>query len=266
MRFSLCTTREWRWAALAGLALCAMSVWAQDQPPQALGDVARKARKEHAGADRASAAHIANEDQDGPDSGGVWHVRLCVQAPCYDISVTLPKTQKWTRLAREPRPVMIALPGPDENPDRAIRVYAAEALPSSYILDAGTRTLLQAWFARPEYFGHSARIVLKQNVVMDGRSATIAHFTVAGSGTKYRGVSVVATTQYGDFGFACVFREEDAGVAASVCDAIVSSAKTQTLQPPARQIYPTYWTPPPQYYPRRTDDPPADPPYEYEQD
>ena len=265
MRDSLRTIRGSGLTALAALILCS-GVLAQDQVPQALGDVARKARKEHAAADHASPDHVANEDQDGPDSGGVWHVRLCVQAPCYDISVTLPKTQKWTRLASEPRPVMIALPGEDEDPNRAIRVYAAEALPSSYVLDSGTRTLLQAWFARPEYFGHSAHIVLKQNVVMDGRSATVAHFTVAGSGTKYRGVSVIATTQYGDFGFACVFREEDAAVAASVCDAIVSSAKTQTLQPALRQIYPTYWTPPPQYYPRRTDDPPADPPYEYEQD
>jgi len=243
------TTRAWIVALAFGLSSCA---WAQDS----LGDVARKTRKEHSATDHVVAKQVTNEEEDGPDAGGVWRVRLCVQTPCYELSVTLPKSPKWNRDAEQPRPVVIPLAGHHEDPSHAIRIYAAEALPRVYTFDGGTRVFLQGWFARPEYFGQAARIGLRKNVLLDSGSATIAQFTVNSDLIKYRGVSVVAVTSYGDHGFACVFPDEDSKDAASTCDAIVASAKTQTIQPAMQTMYP-YYPNPPTYYPRY--DPP-DPP------
>jgi hypothetical protein len=224
------------------LGVC-MNALAQDSSPS-LGDLARKTRKA-----RGPAQPAGTEDDDGPDFGGVWHLRSCVQTPCYEISVTLPKSAKWTRTTSEPRPVLIALPGHDDDPSHAIRVYAAEAIPRTYAMDSGTRMFLQVWFARPEYFGQSARIVLKQNLVLAGRSATTAHFTVTSGLLKYRGLSVVANSFSTDFGFACVFREEDSAIASSICDAVIASASTQLMQPTVRRYYPPYQPPPAYYYP-----------------
>jgi hypothetical protein len=253
MRFARATTRGC--IVLAGIVLWAPGVWGQDPSAPSLGDVARKTRKEHSASDHVPASRVAHEDEDGPDSGGVWRLRLCLQSPCYEISVTLPKSPKWTRPESQPRPVLIPLAGQQEDPSHAIRVYAAEAIPRSYGPDGGTRTFLQGWFARPEYFGQAARIVLRQHVLIDGSGATIAHFTVTSGVAKYRGLSVVAVSSYGDFGFACMFREEDASAAASVCDAIVTSARTQTLQAATPRMYPTY----PQPYDPPYQDPPDDP-------
>jgi hypothetical protein len=167
--------------------------------------------------------------------------------------------------------VLIPLADHEEDSGRAIRVYAAESIPQTSNINIAERIFLQGWFARPEYFGQAAKIVLDEHRVIEGgRGAVIAHFTVNGPTQKYRGLSVVALTGYGSFGFACVYREEDTEAAASTCDAIVGSAKAQTLDPAKPHYYPGY-QPPPQYYPeynpRRYDDPPPDdPPDTDEQD
>jgi hypothetical protein len=247
---------------LAGLALwAALAAWGQNSSPS-LGDVARKTRKEHASAGHIPASRLATEEEDGPDAGGVWRVRLCQYSPCYELSVNLPKSPKWSRGIAEPRPVLIPLAGHEEDSGRDIRVYAADSIPQTNNINAAERIFLQGWFARPEYFGQAAKILLDEHPFIDGRSAVIAHFTVNGGALKYRGLSVVALTNYGSFGFACVFREEDTDAATSTCDAIVKSAKVQTLEPAKPQYYPAY-QPPPQYYPdypRRYDDPPPDDP------
>jgi hypothetical protein len=248
---------------LAALALTpSTSCLAQDSstPSPSLGDVARSTRKEHASADHVTAKQVTDEDVDGPDAGGVWRVELCLQMPCHEFAITLPKSLKWSREASEPRPVYISLPGHEGDRNHAIRVYAAHAIPRTYYgYDSGTKIFLQSWFARPEYFGQAARIVQRQGVVVDGRGATIAHFTVASGVVKFRGASVVALTSYGEFGFACVFREEDAGDAASICDAIIASARSPSLQPVPPRYYPNYpGYGSPGYVPRN--DPPSDPP------
>jgi hypothetical protein len=247
---------------LTAFALWAgVAAWGQDSS-QSLGDVARKTRKEHASAGHIPASRLATEDEDGPDAGGVWRVRLCTYSPCFELSVNLPKSPKWSRAAAEPRPLFIPLAGHEEDSNRAIRVYAAESIPQTFNVNAAERIFLQGWFARPEYFGQAAKILLDEHPIIDGRGAVIAHFTVNGAAQKYRGLSVVALTTYGSFGFACVFREEDTEAATSTCDAIVKSAKAQTLEPAKPQYYPGY-QPPPQYYPqypRRYDDPPPDDP------
>ena len=143
----------------------------------------------------------------------------------------------------------------EDDPGHAIRLYAAESIPPQYVLDKAERLFLQGWFARPEYFGQAAHIVLDEHIMIDGRNAVVTHFTVPGDGFKYRGLSVVTVANYGSMGFACTFRDEDAGAAASICDAIITSARSEILQAPRPQIYPTY---PPEYYPRRDD--PDDPP------
>jgi len=246
---------------LAALALASASCLAQDSsaPAPPLGDVARSTRKERASADHVAAKQVTDEEVDGPDAGGVWRVSSCVQTPCYEFAITLPKSLQWSREAREPRPVYISLPGHEGARSHAIRVYAAHSIPRSYAYDGGTRIFLQGWFGRPEYFGQAARIVQRHTVLIDGRSATIAHFTVASGVDKFRGASIVATTGYGEFGFACVFREEDASAAASICEAIVTSARAPNLQPATPRYYPNYpGYRPPGYYPRY--DPPNDPP------
>jgi hypothetical protein len=255
---------------LAALALApSASCQAQDSsaPSPSLGDVARCTRKAHASADHVTAKQVTDEDVDGPDAGGVWRVELCVQTPCYEFAITLPKSLQWKREASEPRPVYISLPGHEGDRNHAIRVYVAHAIPQTYAYDGGTRIFLQGWFVRPEYFGQAARIVQRHAVLIDGRSTTIAHFIVASGVEKFRGASIVATTGYGELGFACVFREEDAKVAASICDAIVNSAKAPNLQPAPPRYYPNYpGYRPPGYYPRYNppndppDDPPDDPP------
>lgn len=246
MKISLRTTRAG--VVLAALVVCAgMLARAQDSSGQSLGDVARKARKEHSSADHIAATHVANGEDDGPDGSGVWRLRPCpTTILCYELSVVLPKTLKWERATGEPRPVLIPLDGYEKDPDRAIRVYAADPLAPSQAVDVAERTFLQSWFAKPEYFGKSARLALDEQVWIDNNLATITHFSVSGPVFKYHGVSVVAGWAYGNFGFACAYRDEDTSAASSICDAIIRSAKYQILQPAARGIY----RDPPAQYPQ----------------
>ena len=55
--------------------------------------------------------------------------------------------------------MLIPVPGYEEDPSRAIRVYAAESNDVRTFVDAFKRTFLQGWFARPEYFGQSAELL-----------------------------------------------------------------------------------------------------------
>lgn len=257
MRFSLGETRGW--IALLAFTL-GVGAWAQESSPS-LGDVARQTRKKHLAAGHAVTKQIASEEEDGPDSSGIWRVRLCSRTPCYELSITLPKSPKWSRPASEPRPVLIPLLDYEEDSSHAIRVYAAESLGPPYpSIDVAKRIFLQGWFARPEYFGQGARLVLDEHVSIDGYQSLMTHFTLTGGGLKYRGLSVVASSANGNYGFACVFREEDSSAASSVCDAIVKSARNQVLEPAKPRVYPMYQDPP-QYYPRYDeprDDPPQD--------
>jgi len=225
----------------------------QSSSGQTLGDVARKTRKERAASDHAPSRQLVNEEEDGPDTTGVWRVRLCSRTPCYELSIALPKSPKWKRAAEQPRPALIPLAGPQEDPDRVIRVYVGESLEHMCSIDGAKRTFLQGWFARPEYFGRAAHIVLDEHTMVDNFQAIISHFIVAGDAVKYRGMSVVSMTPNGNYGFACVFREQDATAAASICDAIIKSARGQMLEPSRPRYYPTYQDPQPyypQYYPQ----------------
>jgi hypothetical protein len=247
---------------LCGVALCA-GAWGQNASSgqsssgQSLGEAARKARKEHAAA-TAPSARVLDSDDDGPDSGGVWRIRMYGKTPFYEVSITLPRSPRWTRAAAEPRPVVIPLPGPDDDPNRVIRVYAAALLYPFY--PDGSRTFLQGWFARPEYFGQPAHIVFAEHIQIDGLPANVSHFSVANGALKYRGLSVVMNSPNGTSGFACVYRDQDSGAATSICDAIVRSANDQSLalSLSTRREYPAYSDPP--AYDPRDDDPPYDPP------
>jgi hypothetical protein len=225
-----------------------------------LGDVARNTRKQNSAPGHVAAKQFGNEDEDGgPDTTGIWRMRLCTKSPCYELSVTLPKEMKWSRAKDEPRPVLISLPGQDQDKDaaRVIRLFAAQ-LPAGgpyYApLDPSKRLFLQSWFARPEYFGQAARFSRDEHLQLDVSSALISHFTVANAETKFEGVSVIAGSPNGNYGFACVYREQDAAAAASVCDAIVRSAHNQALEPGQRPLYPGYQPPVTYpYYPRIDD-------------
>ena len=237
-------------ALLTAFVFCSTFVaWGQDSSAQSLGDVARKTRHERSAPSHVPARKVASEDFDGPDTSGVWRMRLCTISPCYELSITLPKTQKWSRAAEQPKPVLIPLPGHEENPGHSIRVYAAESSDPRYFADGFKRTFLQAWFARPEYFGQSAQLLRDEHVPLDFSTGTITHFTITTPTLKYRGLSVIAGSNQGNFGFACVFREEDSAVGTSICDAIVKSARYQELQSSfIRKVYPPVYDPP--------DDPP----------
>jgi hypothetical protein len=222
---------------------------AQDSP--SLGDIARKTRKERASAAHVPAKQVTREEDDGPDAAGVWRVHLCPHLPCYELSVTLPKSMKWKRAAEEPRPVVIPLAGSENDSKREIRIYAAESIPPIYVLDAAKRNFLQGWFARPEYFGRTAHIELDEHLQLDNIPAVISRFVVkadAGQPGNYRGLGIVADSPNGNYGFACVFREEDTASAESVCDAIIRSAKNQAI----------VWTPPPKIEENPPDDSPVD--------
>jgi hypothetical protein len=248
------TTRAWM--LLAALVSCAVGgAWAQDasgrDSSKSLGDVARTTRRERSAPNHVSARRVTTEDLDGPDASGVWRMRLCTILPCYELSITLPKTPKWSRTDQEPRPVLIPMSGHEEDPGRAIRVYAAESTDMKLFGDGFKRTFLQGWFARPEYFGQSAQLLRDEHVPIDWSTGTITHFTITTAVLKYRGLSLVAAAPQGNFGFACVYREEDSSVASSICDAIIKSVRYQELQPSS--IHPIY---------RPAADPPDDPPEE----
>lgn|SRR5208282_1612747 len=204
----------------------------QSSSGQSLGDLARKVRKER-GADGVPARDRLDGDDDGPDSGGVWRIRMEGRGPGYEVSITLPQSLKWKRAEAEPRPVLIPLTGPEDDPDRVIRVYSA-AFIYPFPPD-GSRAFLQGWFARPEYFGRPAHIVLNEHVQIDGLPATISHFSVTNGSVKYHGVGVVLAPN-GASGFACVYRDQDANAATSICDAIVKSASDQSLAPPEPKV------------------------------
>ncbi len=227
MRLSANPTRTC--IVLAVLLSCACLAASGQDSGQALGDVARKTRQEQSAPNHISGKKLTDED-DGPDGGGVWRIRLCTLQPCYEFSITLPKTPKWSRAEQEPRPVLIPLAGREEDPAHAIRVYAAQSTDLKYTADTFKRAFLQGWFSRPEYFGRAARIALDEHVRIDWTNGLITHFDIAAGAFKYRGVSAVAGSPYGNFGFACVYREEDSAAAASICDAVVHSAQYQELQ------------------------------------
>jgi|ERR1700722_4374025 len=257
MRFRVATIRVV--TAVLGFALCAsFCASAQDSSSaQSLGDAARKARKEHAAVEIPS-THVVDSDDDGPDSSGVWRIRMCFRTPCFNISVVLPKSPKWTRAAAAPRPVIIPLLGPEDDPDRVIRVFAAAIFEPYAAVDASKINFLEGWFARPEYFGHAAHVAFDEHLQIDGDYAAISHFSVTTGTVKYRGLSVIANTPNGNGGFACVYRDQDAGNATSICEAIVKSASAQSLAPEAPKVYPAASDPvdPPNDDP--ADDPPGD--------
>jgi hypothetical protein len=270
MKLSLSTMRSFL-TVLAFVAGTGLVAFAQDSSAPSLGDVARKTRQENSAPGHVAGKQLANEENDGPDTTGVWRVRLCTNAPCYELSVTLPKEAKWTRAKDEPRPVLIPLPGQKPDPSRDIRLYAAElsgsfnSLPSPLnpTLDSAKRLFLQSWFSRPEYFGHAARITLDEHALTETGSVVISQFIVEGADTKYRGLGLVAASPNGNYGFACVYREEDTNAAGSVCDAIIRSAHSQALTPAQQQ--PIWPYQPTQYYPYypRIDDHAPDPPQNY---
>lgn len=243
MKLSTNLTRSWMLLAAfvtgASLGALGQDSSGQGSSGQSLGDVARKTRQEHSATNHVPARKVATEDDDGPDGGGVWRMRLCTIIPCYELSITLPKNPKWSRAEQEPRPVLIPMSGHEEDAGRAIRVYAAESSDLKYFVDGFKRTFLQGWFARPEYFGQSAQLLQDEHVPIDWSTGTITHFTITTAALKYRGLSVVAGSPDGNFGFACVFREEDSAVGTSICDAIVKSARYQELQSSfIRRTYP----------------------------
>jgi hypothetical protein len=250
----------------AALVFCTgLFASAQDssEPSPSLADVARKTRKDNAAPGHVAGKQLENEEEDGPDTTGVWRVRSCTRTPCTELSITLPKEAKWTRSKDEPRPVLIPLPGQEPDADRVIRLYVAESLTTTVryaALDGAKRLFLQGWFSRPEYFGNGARISQDEHLQLDVANALISHFTVAASETRYRGLSIVVASSNGIYGFACVYREVDANAAASICDGITRSAHNQVLDPGMRPVFPGYI--PPQYNPYypRVDDPAPDPP------
>lgn len=240
----------------SALILLSAALWAQETSPS-LGDVARKARKE-----RASTTHVPNQritdDQDEPDAGGVWRTRLCSNVVCYSLSVSVPKSPRWIRAADEPRPVLIPVASHEDDLTHAIHLYKAELLPTTNgTADNAKKTLLQAWFSRAEYFGQPARISNDERLPAETGEAKLSHFTVTKDSTKFRGVSVVEGSPLGFYGFACVFQEEDASVASSVCDAIIRSVHAQTLL----TAYKRPAVEPPTYDPSNYD-PPDDPRYD----
>jgi hypothetical protein len=252
-------------AAGALLLSCDIHGWGQDsgQSPS-LGDVARKSRKEHASETHVPAKQVVNEEEDGPDPGGVWRLHSCAYLPCMEIAITLPKTLKWGRSANQPQPVLISLKSAEDDPSHAIRIYAGDVLSRTsnggrYYHDAARRTLLQELFARPEYFGQAARIVLDEHLQIGNYAVTITHFTVASGDAKYRGLSIVSAAISGALGFACVYREEDSREAASICDGIIKSASIEAqaqYRPQVRTEYPEEFPP----YRPRVDDPRDDSP------
>jgi hypothetical protein len=249
-------------ALVAGTSSLALG---QDSSAPSLADVARKTRQENSTPGHVAGKQLMNDEDDGPDTTGVWRVRLCTNNPCYELSVTLPKDAKWTRAKDQPRPVLIPLPGQKADASRDIRLYAAVmpfgSQPSAFNpLDGSKRLFLQSWFSRPEYFGHAARISLDERMTIDMSPAVISHFSVDDAQNKYLGLGLIAASPNGNYGFACVYREEDANAAASVCDAIIHSAHSQSLAPAQPQGYRPYQGP--QYYPYspRIDDHLPDPP------
>jgi hypothetical protein len=276
-----------RSTAVAALLLCTgLLASAQDPTCEtpSLGDVARQTRKQNSAPGHVLGKQLVDEEEDGPDTTGVWRVRLCTKTPCNELSVALPKDTKWTRSKDEPRPVLIPLPNQnqsqdqrqDKNTSRAIRLYEAQFPlgPGPYYtpvygqnyttfpgqVDPSKRLFLQSWFSRPEYFGQGARISQDEHLQVDNSNAVISHFSVAATESRFLGLSIIVASANGNYGFACVYREEDAGEAASICDAILRSARSQALDQGLRPLYPGYQ--PPQYYPYypRIDDPAPDPP------
>lgn len=233
--------------AVAAIACSCLLASAQDSSPSSsLGDLARKTRRENAAPGHVRGKTLVDEENDGPDTTGVWRVQLCSRTPCYELSVVLPRELKWTRPKEEPRPVLIPLPGVALDPDRVIRLYVAESPSPMYSQpDQAKRMFLQGWFARPEYFGRAAHVDLDQRVSIDNAVGILSYFTVETT-PRYRGVSVMSGSPNGTYGFACAFRERDLSAAISICEAIVKSTKTQALVP----------APLPAYQP---DDPPDDP-------
>lgn len=245
--------------ACSALLLLSGGLWAQDASPS-LGDVARSARKERSSATRAPSKRIT-DDQDEPDAGGVWRTPLCSNQVCYTLSISLPKSPRWIRPSEEPRPVLIPLPGHEDDLSHAIRVYKAEPFPANVATaDIAKKIFLQVWFSRPEYFGQPARISSDERLPPETGEAKLSHFTITREIAKFRGISVVEVSPLGSYGFACVFLDEDSNAASSVCDAIIRSARAQTFLTAYRRPTPQYIDPP-QYYPRN-DDPPDDPPDE----
>ncbi len=246
---------------IAALWLCLSAVSGAQETQPSLGDLARKTRKEQASPSHIPAKQVSNEDQDGPDAAGVWRLQPCTAYGCGDFSIGLPKTPRWIRPEAEPRPVLIPLAGREDDLSHAIRVYAAESLhPREGSFQGAKRSFLQELFSRPEYFGHPARLINDEPATPSHGEMHISHFVITTDHDNYRGSSVIVSSGFGAYGFACVFRDEDSSAASSMCDGIVKSARDLSPYGTTRRSAPRYDDPPPTY--RRKDDPPSDDPEE----
>ena len=205
---------------------CAACAWTQDSTPDSssrpLGDIARKSRQERTDKDHIAAKKVLNEEG---SSKPVLTVHACKQLPCSSLSISLPAPVAWTRAGYIPVP----LPGHEDDKSHSIRVYEADIL-EAYDVESAKHLFLQDWFSRPYFFGQAAKFLFDESTRISGWPARITHFTVAGRVMNFRGLGLTAAVPTGTFGFACVFREEDSGDAAGICENILNSARIDVAE------------------------------------
>jgi hypothetical protein len=199
---------------------------AADASPQdsgqipSMGDVARKSRQQLKAKDHTVSKHVLNEET-AAAKGTIWTATACHTIPCAELSVVLPREAKMgSAVMSEQR---IPLHG-DSSHD--VRLLQGNQLPASD-LNTAKWVFLQDWFSRPYFFGSSAKFDFDETTKVDTFDAVITHFTVKSPMLKYRGIALFVAVPSGTFGFACIYRDEDSGDAAAICESVLNSAKVK---------------------------------------
>ena len=189
-----------------------------------LGALARKTREEHSSKEHVAAKKTLTEE----NQSSAWIVHACKHAPCYALAITLPKNVEWSKPATGQTYAVIPVPGHESDPNHTVRIYAADLLNASTV-EQGKRLFLQEWFSRPYFFGQAAKFEFDDQTSIDGNPAVIAHFTLPNKVGMYRGLGLIAGAPAGTFGFACVFRDDDSGDAASLCESVLNSGRISMM-------------------------------------
>jgi hypothetical protein len=198
-------------AALVAVGCLNLSARAQDSGENpSLGDVARKARQEKQTNEHAAPKHVLNEENLGPP-GRRTYAYVCRPTPCSYLNVMLPPGSLY--------PGVVPLDG---NPAHNVAVISAMLLQSSELQSAKTEFLVNS-IAR--MYHAPIKFDFDEDTRIDQWRALLTHFTMTGRVEMHRGIALFVLVPNGAMGLACIYRDEVAGDASSVCDSVFNSAK-----------------------------------------
>jgi hypothetical protein len=229
-------TRTWVGGMLAGIAVLAIGVRAQnsaaDSKGPSLGDLARQQRTQR---QHAKPAKLKLSDDD--------------LAPNQLRRITIVSNKSV------PGPMLSgSFPGDPVEGERVAvistshgksKIFASfwQSEPSAVCgadpLDCAELTFLPELAREPE-LGSAGKVLYDREDTIDGQPARVVDFTVKGKVEPMRGVAAFVIVPYNTLGAACIYPERDRLQAEGVCDAFLSSLKVSVPPKTIPWMHPRY--------------------------